>query len=333
MYESFYSLTSMPFQLTPDSRFFFDSQEHRKAMAFLQYGIAQQEGFVVVTGEIGAGKTTLVEHLLANLDPAKHVAGRIATTQLDGYDILCMIAGTFGIAGEGIDKGALIGRIRQVFAELQQQGKHPLVIVDEAQSLPIEAIEELRMLSNLSVGARAPFQGILLGQPEFRTTLSKPSLQQFRQRVIASCHLGALGLEDTRRYIEHRLTRVGWSNDPAFSEGAFQEIYRCTDGVPRRINTLCSRLLLLGYLEEKHAIEADEVVNVASELASELGALTANRETSADVGFSTNTDTGGLLDELRLRLSRVERVADRHDRAIHRVLDLALKYLPAQNSK
>ena len=203
MYENFYSLSGMPFQLTPDSRFFFGSQEHNKAMAFLQYGIAQQEGFVVVTGEIGAGKTTLVEHLLTSLDASKHVAARVVTTQLDGYDILCMIAGAFGIASEGVDKAALIGRMKQLFASLQAQGKHPLVIVDEAQSLTTEAIEELRMLSNLTLGAQAPFQGILLGQPEFRSTLSGPHLQQFRQRVIASCHLEALGAEDT----VHRVRR------------------------------------------------------------------------------------------------------------------------------
>jgi len=304
-------------------------------MAFLQYGIAQQEGFVVVTGEIGAGKTTLVEHLLTNLDPPA-CRGAVVTTQLDGYDILCMIAGAFGIASEDIDKGTLISRIKQLFAGLQAQGKHPLVIVDEAQSLTTEAIEELRMLSNLTLGARAPFQGILLGQPEFRATLSGPHLRQFRQRVIASCHLDALGADDTKRYIEHRLTRVGWSNDPHFSDSAFEEIYRRTDGIPRRINTLCSRLLLLGYLEEKHAIDADEVVSVAREMASELGPLTPDR---VDVGlvdpYWDAAANGGQRghEDLQPRLARVERATERHDKAINRVLDLALKYLPAQGSK
>src|SRR5271170_5011239 len=124
----------MPFQLTPDSRFYFGSQEHSKAMAFLQYGLAQEEGFIVVTGEVGAGKTTLVEQLLANLDSSEHVAVRIVTTQLGGYDILCLIASAFGLADGGLEKAALISRVAHHFSELRRQGKHPLVIVDEAQS-------------------------------------------------------------------------------------------------------------------------------------------------------------------------------------------------------
>lgn len=332
MYECFYSLSGMPFQLTPDSRFFFGSQEHRKAMAFLEYGISQREGFVVVTGEIGAGKTTLVEHLLTGLDVSKYVAARVVTTQLDGYDILCMIAAAFGIASEGIDKAALIERMKQLFADLQTKGRHPLVIVDEAQSLSTEAIEELRMLSNLTLGAKAPFQGILLGQPEFRNTLAGPLLQQFRQRVIASCHLEALGAEDTRRYIEYRLTRVGWSNDPSFSPAAYDEIHRHTGGIPRRINTLCSRLLLLGYLEERHGIGGEDVVSVAHELSAELGPLTRNPENG---GSGTAPSDVSLVrpEDLYPRLARVERATDRHGRAINRALELALKYLPAQGSK
>lgn len=332
MYESFYSFTGMPFQLTPDSRFYFGSGEHRKAMAFLQYGLSQQEGFVVVTGEIGAGKTTLVEHLLSTLDPGEYIAARVVTTQLGGYDTLCMIASAFGIASEGIDKGTLINRVRQLFISLQAQGKHPLIIVDEAQSLTTEAIEELRMLSNLTTGARAPFQGIFLGQPEFRLALSSPELQQLRQRVIASCHLGALGAEDTRKYIEHRLTHVGWANDPSFSDGAFDEVHRNSGGIPRRINSLCSRLLLLGYLEERHAIDATAVANVAQEMAIELGCPdrdSATRQNNADIRY----DSAGATEELQSRLRRVERMTQKHDTTIVRVLDLALKHLPVQDAE
>jgi general secretion pathway protein A len=332
MYESFYSFSGMPFQLTPDSRFFFGSQEHRKAMAFLQYGLAQQEGFVVVTGEIGAGKTTLVEHLLSTIDPREYVAARVVTTQLGGYDTLCMIANAFGIASEGIDKGPLISRVKNHFAGLQAQGKHPLVIVDEAQSLTTEAIEELRMLSNLTTGPQAPFQGIFLGQPEFRAALSSPGLQQLRQRVIASCHLGALSADDTQKYIEHRLRRVGWTDDPGFSDDAFDQIYRHSGGIPRRINTLCSRLLLLGYLEERHAIDGAAVANVAREMAAELGCV-AEQQVWLRPSLEERIEHVNANDELHSRLTRVERATDKHDKAIVRVLDLALKYLPAQDRK
>jgi putative secretion ATPase (PEP-CTERM system associated) len=351
MYENFYSFSGMPFQLTPDGRFFFGSQEHRKAMAFLQYGLAQQEGFVVVTGEIGAGKTTLVEHLLSTIDPREYVAARVVTTQLGGYDTLCMIAGAFGIASEGIDKGPLIGRVKNHLAALRAQGKRPLIIVDEAQSLTTEAIEELRMLSNLTMGAQAPFQGIFLGQPEFRAALSSQGLQQLRQRVIASCHLGALSAEDTQKYIEHRLRHVGWDNDPSFSDGAFDQIFRHSGGIPRRINTLCSRLLLLGYLEERHSIDGAAVTNVAEEMVAELGwhdgepvwpranparrreRIHANDEPDLPDVRATRIGPADGNDELQLRLARVERTTDRHDKAIVRVLDLALKYLPEQDSK
>jgi hypothetical protein len=151
-------------------------------------------------------------------------------------------------------------------------------------------------------------------------------LQQFRQRVIASCHLGALSAEDTRRYIEYRLARVGWSNDPSFSDSAFQEIHQRTAGVPRRINTLCSRLLLLGFLEESHAIDGSAVANVAAELATELGPLTsqpAEPERGRESGQSVREGS-----DIDFRLTRVERTAERHDRAISRMLNLALKILP-----
>jgi putative secretion ATPase (PEP-CTERM system associated) len=332
MYLEFYNLADMPFQLTPDSRFFFGSQQHKKAMAFLNYGISQGEGFVVVTGEVGAGKTTLVEHLLATLDPSEYVTGRVVTTQLGSYDMLCMIGSALNVFTEGMDKATLLIRITQFFSDMRNQGRRVLLIVDEAQSLSTEAIEELRMLSNLAIGRSAPFQGILLGQPEFRSVLSTNGLEQFRQRVTASYHLGALTADDTRRYIEHRLQHVGWADDPRFAEGAFAQIFRHTSGIPRRINTLASRLLLLGYLEETHEITEKMVTDVAEELTKELGgAPTGNgaslRPTSTLRGDgnplrSQNGDGGGN------RIERLEERVDRHDRAINRAFDIALRYLP-----
>jgi type II secretory pathway predicted ATPase ExeA len=301
-------------------------------MAFLQYGLSQEEGFVVVTGEIGAGKTTLVEQLLATLDPDEFVAARVVTTQLDGHDTLRMIAAGFNVYSEGMDKATVIGRLREHFVKAREQQKRLLVIVDEAQSLTLEAVEELRMLSNLTLGAKAPFQGIFLGQPEFRAALSSLELQQLRQRVIASCHLGALSADDTRQYIEHRLKRVGWIDDPKISHGAFEEIYRYTGGIPRRINTLVSRLLLLGYLEERHEIDVPAVMNVAQEIADELGPRTTLQPRvpeEVDIRLKSAQTDGELLS----RLATLERRSEKHGRAIMRVLDIALKYLPTGDGR
>ncbi|HTW30830.1 MAG TPA: XrtA/PEP-CTERM system-associated ATPase [Candidatus Sulfotelmatobacter sp.] len=327
MYQNFYSLNAMPFQLTPDNRFYFGSQEHRRAMAFLEYGLSQREGFVVVTGEIGAGKTMLVEHLLSTLHPDEFVVARVVTTQLGGFDTLRMIATSFAIPSEGVEKGCLLGRVRAVFSSLQTQGRNAVVIVDEAQSLTKEAIEELRMLSNMTSGPRAPFQGIFLGQPEFRLALSSPELQQLRQRVIASCHLGALSSGDTRKYIEHRLTRAGWTGDPEFSDNAFEEIHRYSAGIPRRINSLCSRLLLLGYLEERHAIDGIAVSSVAREMAAELGTECVRTQPLQAAG-EFRPEPANESDDVLVRLRRVESATAKHDRAILRILDLALKHLP-----
>jgi putative secretion ATPase (PEP-CTERM system associated) len=354
MYAEFYGLNSMPFQLTPDSRFFFGSAEHNKAMAFLNYGISQGEGFVVVTGEVGAGKTTLVDHLLSTLDPTRYIAGRIVTTQLNSYDMLRMVGAAFQIFREGMDKASLVTRIRQLLADLATQHKRALLIVDEAQSLTTEALEELRMLSNLMVNGGSPLQSILLGQPEFRQVLSSPDLEQLRQRVTASCHLGALNEADTRRYIEHRLRRSGWKNDPTFSESALVEIYRYTAGIPRRINTLCSRILLLGFLEEKRHIEGDMVVSVANELAAELGPLqglgapaprpieaepmhipeplTVPAASEPESELTYVREIRNLRDDLMPRISRIEQKMYQHDKAITRALDIAVKHLPAFKS-
>ena len=351
MYAEFYGLNGMPFQLTPDSRFFFGSAEHNKAMAFLNYGISQGEGFVVVTGEVGAGKTTLVDHLLSTLDSNHYICGRIVTTQLNSYDMLRMVGAAFQIFREGMDKASLVTRIRQMLNDLTTQRKRALLIVDEAQSLTTEALEELRMLSNLIVSGGSPLQSILLGQPEFRQVLSSPDLEQLRQRVTASCHLGALNEADTRRYIEHRLKHVGWKGDPNFSEDALSEIYRFTSGIPRRVNTLCSRLLLLGFLEEKHAIDRQMVTSVANELAAELGPLQGisspppratvlepvrlepvRMMATADVDADYTREVRDLRDDVLPRILRIEQKMYQHDRAISRALDIAVKHLPAFKS-
>ncbi|MFM8678554.1 MAG: XrtA/PEP-CTERM system-associated ATPase [Alphaproteobacteria bacterium] len=270
MYETFYGFSAPPFQLSPDHRFFFESSVHRTALAHLSYGLDRGEGFIVITGEVGAGKTTLVGHLLETLDRSRFVAARVVSTQLQGDDMLRMVAAAFGLPIAGAGKADLLGRVEAFLLASQAEGRRCLLAVDEAQNLSVPALEELRMLSNFQSGAQAPLQSFLLGQPQFRATIAGPDLEQLRQRVIASYHLGPLAAGETRRYVEHRLAAVGWRGDPALGEGAFAAIHAATGGVPRRINTLCSRVLLLGFLEELHALDARHVERVAAELAAEL---------------------------------------------------------------
>src|SRR5260370_15455545 len=247
MYAEYYNLKAMPFQLTPDSNFFFESEEHKRAFAHLVYGLAQEEGFIVITGEIGAGKTMLVERLWSELDTERFLAVRVLTTQISGDDLLHLVADGFGLRIEHADKATLLRRLEHLFAETQVAGKRCLLVIDEVQNLSTVALEELRMLSNLTVHGRAPFQGVLLGQPQFRQMLADAVLEQLRQRVLASYHLGPLSAPETQDAAPHPLATAGCGGAASFEDSAFVAIHRHSAGVPRKINTLCSRVLLSAY--------------------------------------------------------------------------------------
>jgi len=317
MYAEYYNLTGLPFQLTPDSRFFFESSVHSKAMAHLTYGLNQAEGFIVITGDVGAGKTTLLEHLCSTLDPQQYVIARMLSTQMSADDTLRLVAAGFGLKAEGLSKGELMRRFEDMLVANFNDGRRSLLVVDEAQNLTVPAIEELRMLSNFTVNHSPPLQSFLLGQPQFRAIMGLPELEQLRQRVLASFHLGPLSETDTRAYIEHRLSLVGWQHDPRFTDGSFWQIYRETGGVPRRINALCSRLMLFGFLEETHLVDEQTVQQVAEELKTELGDVTASPPAPSAAGPSGK---GG--DELDQRLAKIEQKLDRNDQAIKRALAL-----------
>jgi len=270
VYETFYNLSAMPFQLTPDSRFFFGSTGHSKAIAHLNYGLAQSEGFIVITGEVGAGKTTLVEWLRSQMDPAAYTIARVSTTQVSENDLFRLAMAGFGLMEENLSKAALLHRFEDVLREHQATGRRCLLIVDEAQNLSFAALEELRMLSNITVDGRTSLQTILLGQPQFRRLLASPNLDQLRQRVLTSYHLGPLSRDETQAYIEHRLHAVGWTGDPHWDDAAFEAVFTHSGGIPRRINRLCSRVLLYGVLEGTHDITGDVVDATAKELARDL---------------------------------------------------------------
>ena len=266
MYESYYGLSGKPFQLNPDPAFYFGSRQHRRAMSYLEYGLHQNEGFIVITGEVGAGKTTLVRNLFSQLNPDQVVAAHLVSTQLDADDTLRMVAAAFGIPTKQTDKSDLLLLLEAYLVSVARDGKRCLLVVDEAQNLTPRAVEELRMLSNFQLETHALLQSFLIGQPEFRETLQGPEMEQLRQRVIAACHVGPLGEAETQGYIEHRLSCVGWKGVPQFLPEAHRAIYGASGGIPRRINSLCDRLLWHGYLADKKVFAENDVTEVAAEM-------------------------------------------------------------------
>ena len=271
MFDSHFGFSAPPFQLSPDPSFYFESSGHGRALAYLKYGVYQREGFIAVTGEIGSGKTTLVRRLLEGVDAREVVAAQVVSTQLDSYELLRAICNAFGVPVPGTSKAAVLATLEAFFAALAAGGRRALLVIDEAQNLGLKEVEELRMLSNFQVGGQGLVQSFLVGQPELRLMLRSSSMEQLRQRVIASCHLGPLSAAETKAYVEHRLRHVGWQEFPSFHEDAFAKIHGSTGGIPRRINLLCTRALLACWLTGRRDIGSNDICNAAQELADEIG--------------------------------------------------------------
>ncbi|MFA5968498.1 MAG: AAA family ATPase [Sphingomonas sp.] len=282
MYDDHYGLSGRPFQLTPDPRFWYESATHRKAMAYLGYGLSQGEGFIVITGDIGAGKTTLVGHLMATVDRQRMNVIKIVSTQIEADDLLRMVAVGLDIDPAGQPKAQLLVAIERGLHAVARSGRRTLLIVDEAQALPVSALEELRMLSNFQAGGHALVQIFLLGQPEFRERLhGSARLEQLRQRVIAVHHLDPMGREEIEPYMLHRLRVVGWNGRPHFTPDAFAALYEGSDGVPRRLNQLAGRTLLFGAIEHLDEIDGAAVAAVIADLAGDAPVKPANDEMPA----------------------------------------------------
>jgi general secretion pathway protein A len=250
MYDDHYGLTGRPFQLTPDPKFWFDTATHRKAMAYLGYGLSQGEGFVVITGDPGAGKTTLMGHLLGEIDRELMNVIKIVSTQLRPDDLLRLVCAGLNVDATSFTKASMLAAIEKGLHAVARSGKRTLLVVDEAQALPIESLEELRMLSNFQAGGYPLLQIFLLGQPEFRIRLQDPRLEQLRQRVIAMHHLEVMDADEVEPYLIHRLSCVGWRGKPRFTNDAVATMYRWSGGNPRRLNQLASRVLLFGAIEQ-----------------------------------------------------------------------------------
>jgi putative secretion ATPase (PEP-CTERM system associated) len=284
MYDQFYGLSGRPFQLTPDPHYYFESGTHRKALSYLGYGLAQGEGFIVITGEVGSGKSTLVSHLMQTIDRARLTAATIVTSQLDAVDLVGMTAESFGIDTRGLDKAASLKAIENFLHAEARAGRRCLLVVDEAQNLSVDALEELRMLSNFQLGSTALLQIFLLGQPEFRDLVkAAPELEQLRQRVIATHHLEAMEAEELQPYIEHRLRRAGWNGRPQLTADAYESLFDETGGVPRKINAVMNRCLLMGAVEQVDVIDGALVEAVIADMAGKPFAYEAPMSSKAPV--------------------------------------------------
>jgi len=310
MYESFYGLNARPFLLKPDPNFFYGSKGHKRAMAYLEYGLSQGEGFIVLTGEVGAGKTTLMRNLFQRLETEKIVAVQIVSTHIDSNDILTLVAAAFGLSYTGGSKATLLLDIEQFLRRCDQQGKRVLLVVDEAQNLSSETLEELRMLSNFQTDEVPLLQTFLLGQPEFKKILLNRNMQQLRQRVIATYHLGPLDEQETKAYIEHRLTTVGWRNDPIINDDAHHLIHMSTNGIPRKINLLCDRMFMMGCLEELHHFDTDAVNEVINDFQQEFDSCEMTPDDPVEQIISdseTVNNTKAYLERLEIRMEKMER--------------------------
>lgn len=289
MYDNHYALRGRPFQLTPDPRFWFDSATHKKAMAYLGYGLSQGEGFIVVTGDIGAGKTTLVGHLMASIDREQLHVIKLVSTQIAADDLLRLVAQGLDVESAGLTKAQLLDRIERQLHAVARGGRRTLLIVDEAQALDISALEELRMLSNFQAGGHALLQIFLLGQPEFRTALNGSArLEQLRQRIIALHHLEPMTRSEVEPYVLHRLRVVGWAGNPHFSPDAFDALYAGSGGVPRRLNQLAGRVMLFGAVEQCAVIDAAIVHAVIADIAGDNAV--AGDDELADRAYAAGAD-------------------------------------------
>jgi len=267
MYERFYQLRNRPFALSPDPDFLYPSRVHREALDYLRFGIDASAGFVVITGEIGSGKTTLLQVLLRTLDGQTTVI-RLVNTLLTGPELIESMLLDLGVESPPTSKPAMLRELARLLIEQRSAGRRVVAVIDEAQNLSLDALEELRMLSNLETEKSKLIQIVLVGQPDLRHSLDRPSLEQLRQRVTVRYHLDPLDVEETAAYINHRLKRAAMAAPLEFPRDVSDLVHARSGGVPRMINVICDAVLLLGYAEDSRVIHAALAQEAIAELES-----------------------------------------------------------------
>jgi len=285
VYKSIYNLNGKPFRLSPDHHFSFGHRTYDDAKSYLKYAISEGEGIVAITGAPGTGKTTLIASLISELDLSHVHVGVVTNVQMDSANLLELVADAFSLQIDNTDKVSLMNEFKRFLKHRSEEGKRVILIVDEAQGLTVELLEELRLLSNFQHNTKLLLQIFLVGQEPLMDIVRSPGMEQLHQRLIAAAQLKPLTFEQMTDYIVHRLNCVGWKNDPVITDEAFSLIHKFSAGVPRRINLICHRLFLHAGLKDRHELVGGDALNVIVELHKE-GLLTpmARRELGEYVG-------------------------------------------------
>lgn len=338
MYESFFGFTVKPFDLVPNPDFLFLSKSHKRALTYLDYGIRERVGFILLTGEVGSGKTTIIRDMLK-----KHheqvVISKVFNTRVNSEQLIALVNDDFGISIAGKDKTVMLRDLNDFLVEQYAIGNFPVLIIDEAQNLTPKLLEEIRMLSNLETDSSKLLQIILVGQPELRETISSPALRQLRQRISINCHLQPLSRSETELYIYHRLQVAGNRDAVAFAEGVLDLIAASSQGIPRLINIICDFLLISAFAEGTRSIDETMVKDVIGDLDFERhfwGDQTdaprfQNEKNISNTGSRTDlADVSQSLQKISARLDGMERDSRLLSESIHK--DFGQKLTELQNA-
>jgi putative secretion ATPase (PEP-CTERM system associated) len=304
MYESYFKLREKPFDIVPNPAYLYLSKTHKQAMTYFNFGLQERFGFVLMTGEVGSGKTTLIRELIRTMGPEINLA-RVFNTRVSSQELIAMINEDFGLDTAGKGKVLMLKDLYEHLIKEYEQGRRSVVIIDEAQNLSLDLLEEVRMLSNLETNEATLLQIMLVGQPQLGRILSLAEMRQFRQRISIVCHILPLTRQETEDYILHRLAVAGNRDALSFHDGAFDAIHEISDGIPRKINMLCNFLLLTAFTEERRDVPVEMVRDVAgglglqknAELDSNAAYPSAMRQTP---GNDDRINKGALLRALGL---------------------------------
>ena len=311
MYEDYYGLKEKPFSIVPDPSFLYPSSKHRTALTYLEYGLMDRMAFILLTGEIGAGKTILIKQLLTKIESDIEVAV-IFNTNVSSEDLLELILCEFELEPSIRSKAGYLDTLNQFLIREYGEGKRVVLIVDEAQNLSQEALEELRMLSNLYAGKDSLIQIVLAGQPSLGVRLRHPSLAQLYQRIAVSYHIASLGLDETREYIVHRLKKAGAEQENLFTDEAVERIFQVSGGIPRTINILCDAALVYGYADELKTIDADVIEHVLSDKKG-TGVLSVSSIDEIQSNPAASLDNGSMAIRLQSIEERLNKLSSQVD--------------------